>query len=94
MAQWRSQKFSTGGASIQDGGRPIHLRPALRRREILQFVVSIFKMAAARHFAVLKLKFLTANHFRDTFCIVKSDFVEVGRTVAEMSHFFRIFSEM
>jgi len=45
-------------------------------------------MAAAHHLAVLKLKLLTANHFRDTFCIVKSDFVEVGRTVAEMSHFF------
>ena len=30
---------------------------------------------------------LTANHFRDTFCVITSNFVETSQTVAEISHF-------
>jgi len=44
--------------------------------------LSIFKMAAVRHLGILKLKFLTASHFRDTL-----NFVAIGRTVSEISHF-------
>jgi len=39
--------------------------------------LSIFKMAAVRHLEILKLKFLTANHFSDTFCIIAFNFVEI-----------------
>jgi len=36
-------------------------------------------MAAVGHLGILKLKFLTANHFRDTFrVIITLNFVEVG----------------
>jgi len=53
--------------------------------------MSIFKMLAARHLGILKLKFLTTNHFRDMFCIIKLNFVEIERTVAEISHYFAFF---
>ena len=29
------------------------------------------------HLAILKWKFLTANHFADTFCIITLNFVEI-----------------
>jgi len=35
----------------------------------------------------LKMKFLTANHFKDMFCIITLNFVEISRTAAEISHF-------
>ena len=44
-------------------------------------------MAAVRHLGILKLKFLTASHFRDTFCLIALNFVNIGPTVA----IFRVF---
>jgi len=51
-------------------------------------------MAAVRHFGVLKLKFLTAIHLRDMYCIIVPNSVQTDRTVAEMSKVFAVFSEM
>jgi len=34
------------------------------------------------------LKFLTAAHFRDTFCSNLPNFVEIGHTIAEISRFY------
>jgi len=71
---------------IQDGGRPIRLRDPFYI--IMRYCnLSIFKMAAVRHLKILKLKFLTASHFRDTFCVITLNFVEIGGTVTEISHF-------
>ena len=53
--------------------------------------LSILKMAAVRHLGILKLNFLTANHFRDTFCVIALNFVDIGRTVAEIAHLFAFF---
>jgi len=64
-------------------------RPVVHHHEILQFLN--LKMAAVRHLEISKLKFLRASHFGDTFCIVALNFVEIGQTVADISHFFRIF---
>jgi len=44
-------------------------------------------MAAASHLGILKLKFVTANHFRDIFCTIALNVVELGQIVAEISHF-------
>jgi len=41
-------------------------------------------MAAVCHLGILKLKFLTALHFRNTFCIILPNFVDIGYTVAEI----------
>ena len=72
---------------IQDGRRPMRLRdPFCIIMRYCNF--SIFKMAAVRHLGILKLKFLKANKFSDTFYVITLNFVEIGRTVAEISHFF------
>ena len=72
---------------IHDGGRPIRLRDPLCI--IMRYCnLSIFKMAAVRRLGVLKLKFVIASYFRDTFCIITLNFVEIGRTVAAISHIF------
>ena len=47
-------------------------------------------MAAVRHLGILKLKFLKANNFSDTFYVITLNFVEIGRTVADISDFFRV----
>jgi len=75
---------------IDNGGRPIRLRDPLYI--IVRYCNCLnLKMAAVRHLEISKLKFLTASHFGDTFCIVALNFVEIGQTVADISHFFRIF---
>jgi len=67
---------------IQDGGRPMRLRDPFCI--IMRYCnLSIFKITAVRHLRILKLKFLTAMHFRDTFCVISFNFVEIGET----SHF-------
>jgi len=72
---------------IQGGKQPIHLTDLFCI--IMGYCnLSIFKMAAVHYLGILKLKFFTANHFRDTFCITTLNFVEIGGTVAEVSHFF------
>jgi len=50
----------------------------------------ILKMAAVRYLGFLKLKFLTAVHFRDIFYIMEPNFVEIGHMLplAETSQFF------
>jgi len=75
------------------GERPIRLRD--------QFCVimtycnlSIFNMAAVRHFGTWKLKFLTANHFGGMFCVIALNFVEIGQTSADISHFSCFLSEI
>jgi len=45
-------------------------------------------MANVCHVGILQLKFLSANHFRDMFYVIKLNFVEIGGNVAEISHFF------
>ena len=75
---------------IQDGGRPIRLRDPFCI--IMRYCnLSIFKMAAVHHPGILKLKFLTGNCFRDTFCVIVLMFVEIRRNVADISHFFVFF---
>jgi len=73
-------------------GRYTFERPVLHHREILQFV--IFKMASVHHLAIVKLKFLTANHFKDTCSIITLNFVVIGRTIAQRYHIFFIFSKV
>ena len=53
-------------------------------------IIMILKMAAVRYLGFLKLKFLTAVHFRDIFYIMKPNFVEIGHMLplAETSQFF------
>jgi len=71
---------------MQDGGRPICLRNPFCM--IMKYChLSIFKMAGIHHLGILKMKFLTANHFKDMFCIITLNFVEISRTAAEISHF-------
>jgi len=41
---------------------------------------------------ILKLKFLSATHFRDAFHIIMPDSLEIRHTVAEMLQFFLHFS--
>ena len=70
---------------IQDGGRPIHLRDPFCI--IMRYCsLSIFKMAAVRRLGIFNLKFLTANHVRDTFCVILLNFVKIAQTVADMLH--------
>ena len=65
-------------------------KPAVHHHETMRYRdVSIFKAAAVRHLGLLKVKFLTALHFRDTFCIIVPNFVET----AEISQFLRFSSE-
>ena len=65
---------------IQDGGRTMRLRDPFYI--IMRYCnLSIFKMAAVRHLGILKLKFLTANHLRETFGVITLNFAEIGRTV-------------
>jgi len=40
--------------------------------------LSIFNMVAVRHLGISTLKFLTANHSRDSFCVITLNFVEIG----------------
>jgi len=42
--------------------------------------LSIFKMVAVRYLGILKLRILTASHYRDTFCIIMLNFVETDQT--------------
>jgi len=51
---------------------------------------SIFKTPAVRHLGILKLNFLTAIHFRDTFSVIMLNFVEIGLTVTGIA-IFRVF---
>ena len=60
--------------------------PILHHRKILQFLV--FKMATVCHLGILKFKFSTAMHFWDMFCIMKLNFAETCRIVAEILQFF------
>jgi len=46
------------------------------------------------HLGFLKLKFVTAVYFSDTFSISLPNFVEICHTVADMSQFFKYSSEM
>jgi len=63
--------------------------PILHRHEILQFV-SFQESVAVRHLGILKLNFLTANHFKDLFWIITLNFV-ISLTVSEILHFFVFF---
>ena len=67
---------------VQDGGRPIYC--TIMRS---QFNVDFQDGGCLSSFRIWKLKFLTAKHFRDTFCVITLNFVEVDRTVAKISHF-------
>jgi len=57
--------------------------PVLHRHEILQFV-SFQESVAVRHLGILKLNFLTANHFKDLFWIITLNFV-ISLTVSAFS---------
>jgi len=66
-----------------DGRRPIRLRDLFCI--IMRYCnLSIFKMAAVRHLGIMKKKFLTAPHLRDTFYIIRLNFVQIGQTTAEI----------
>jgi len=39
---------------------------------------SVYIMAALLHLSLLKLKFLTDMHFRDTFCMTVPNFMVIG----------------
>jgi len=45
-------------------------------------------VVAVRHLGILKLKFLTASHFRDTFCVITLNFF---RRSVELFHRYNIF---
>jgi len=78
---------------IQDGGRPKRLRDPLCI--IMRYCsLLILKTAAVRHLGILKLKFLTTSYFRHAFSIITFNFVKIGRTVAQISHFVVFSSEM
>jgi len=49
--------------------------------------LSIFKMAAFRHLGILKLILNSQSNFRVTFRVIASNFVQIGRAVAENMHF-------
>jgi len=56
--------------TIQDGGRSTRLRhPFCTVIKYCHFL--IFMMAAVRHLEILKFIFITAAHFRDTFCVIR-----------------------
>jgi len=51
----------------------------------------IFKTAAVLYLGILKMKFLTANHLRNMFCVIKLNFVEMGRMCCRDVAFFVFF---
>jgi len=72
--------------NIQGGGWPKLLRDPfciiMGYRDFL-----IFKIAALRRLGFLRLKFLTSMHFRDMFCMIVQNHVQIGHTVAEILQF-------
>jgi len=68
---------------IQDSRQAICLTPFLHHHVILQFV----DFQDDSCLPSLNFEILTANHFRDTFCIISLNFVDIGQTVAQISHF-------
>ena len=65
-------------------------KPILHHHDILWFF-KIFIMAAFCNLWFLKLKFVTAVHFRDMFNISMPNFVDISHTTAEISQFFTFF---
>jgi len=84
---WDTRPLKNFTLKIQDGGRPIRLRDPF----CIIMSIAIFKMAAVPHLGILKLKVLTAGYFRDTFWVFTLSVAEIGRTVAEISHFVAFF---
>jgi len=71
---------------------------SLETRSVPSWDISIFRFSSWRLSAILDFwnwNFLTALYFRDTFCVIVPNFVEISHTVAEISQFFTFFcSEM
>jgi len=66
--------------------------PRWQTRIIIKYCnVLIFKIVAIRYLGIFKLKIFNSLHFRDTFCVITLNFVELWRTVAEMLQFFAFF---
>jgi len=53
---------------------------------------NVLKGPILHHHGFLRLKFLTAVHFRDAFGVIMPNFVETGHTVVEISQFCSVFS--
>jgi len=74
---------------IQDGGRTTNTleRPVLYHHEILQFVD--FQHGGCPPFWNFEIEILTAVRFRDKFCVIVVNFVEIGKTAKIfMGHLF------
>ena len=55
-------------------------RPTVHHHDIPQFF-RFLKHTDVRHLGLLKLKFSTTVHFRDMFCIIVPNFIEIARSL-------------